>query len=64
MLLWFTAPIVAPLCLIAMIVVYAVYHAYVHPPVKLQTVAIAVSAGGKTRPGLSQSGLSPRWWRA
>jgi hypothetical protein len=57
MLLWFTAPIVAPLCLIAMIVAYAVYHAYAHPPVKLQTVAIVASAG-------SASGLSPRRWHA
>jgi hypothetical protein len=56
---WFTPPIVVPLGLIAMIVAYAIYHAYAYPPAKLQTVAISVSAGGASPPS-----ISPNRWRA
>ena len=55
---WFTPPIVMPLGLIAITVVYAIYRAYAYPPAKLQTVAISVSGG--TAP----SGISPRRWPA
>lgn len=42
---WFVPPIVVPLGLVAIILAYAIYHAYAHPPARMQAVAIGASAG-------------------
>ena len=42
---WFVPPIVVPLGLVAIILEYAIYHAYAHPPARMQAVAVDASAG-------------------
>ncbi|HEY8247793.1 MAG TPA: hypothetical protein VIG38_11000 [Hyphomicrobium sp.] len=40
---WFIPPIVVPLGLAAIILAYAIYNLYAHPPARMQAVAIGVS---------------------
>ena len=42
---WFVPPIVVPLGLIAIILAYAIYQAYAHPPAPMQAVAVTSSTG-------------------
>lgn len=44
MVSWFVPPIVIPIGLIAMILAYAIYHAYANAPPRMQAVAIGSPA--------------------
>jgi hypothetical protein len=58
MALWFVPPVFVPLGLIFMIVAYAIYRAYAHPPARLQ----AISARATTAINMPDKPL--RGWRS
>ncbi len=52
---WFIPPIVVPIGVVAMIIAFAIYHAYANAPPRLQAVA-AEMPNGTLAPGKPHGG--------